>query len=279
LSLCYLVIGVVFILIGYFIVQDSNKVYELSFRYDDIEGCEADWQNPKTCRVPINIDQDLEGPIFIYYEIWNMYQNHRLYAKSRDPKQLMGYSRTKEEATRYCNPVVTMGDLGLQVDINYTTNEIASPCGLVARSVFNDTFTLYYPDGYEVIYIHTDKISWDAEKHLKFAHQDDWVETQWLDVEDEHFIVWMNISPLPYFRKLWGRIEHNLMSQQYYVIIENNYDIEPFSGEKYVVLSTTGAYGGKLGYIGYAFIAVGASAVLCSSLFMVLCLLNKRLPS
>lgn len=161
----------------------------------------------------------------------------------------------------------------------YTANELASQFGLVARSVFNDTFTLYYPDGYEIIYIHTNKISWEAEKHHKFAHQDDWMQTQWLDVQDEHFIVWMNVSPLPYFRKLWGRIEHNLMSQQYYVIIENNYDIEPFSGEKYVVLSTTGAYGGKLGFIGYAFIAVGASAVLCSSLFMVLYLLSKRLPS
>jgi hypothetical protein len=62
----------------------------------------------------------------------------------------MGYSRTKEEVTRYCDPVVTMGDLGLQVHINYTTNELASPCGLVARSVLNDTFTLYYPDDYEV---------------------------------------------------------------------------------------------------------------------------------
>jgi hypothetical protein len=69
------------------------------------------------------------------------------------------------------------------------------------------------------------------------------------------------------------------MSQQYYVIIENNYDIEHFSEEKYVVLSTTGAYGGKLGFLGYAFIAVGASAVLFSSLFMVLSLLNKRLRS
>jgi hypothetical protein len=29
---------------------------------------------------------------------------------------------------------------------------------------------------------------------------------QWLNVEQEHFIVWMRTAGLPNFRKLWGKI-------------------------------------------------------------------------
>ena len=32
----------------------------------------------------------------------------------------------------------------------------------------------------------------------------------WMDLENEHFIVWMETSGLPNFLKLWGRIEEDL---------------------------------------------------------------------
>lgn len=260
-------------------MQDANKVYEFSIRYDDIRDCEADWQNPKTCEVTLEITEDLDAPIFVYYEVRNMYQNHRLYTKSRDPKQLMGATRTYSEIETNCDPIITMEDLGLDVNISYTSGQVASPCGLIARSYFNDTFSLLKPQTYEPVEILQDGIAWPIEKSDKFIHQENWQTDQWIDVENEHFMVWMGISALPDFRKLWGRIEEDLDSGKYKVAIESLYDVQEFNGEKHIILSTTGTFGGKVTFIGIAYVAVGVAAVIGGFLFVILHSLKRRLTS
>ena len=37
-----------------------------------------------------------------------------------------------------------------------------------------------------------------------------WEDIQWLNMTNEHFIVWMRTAGLPKFRKLWGRLESDL---------------------------------------------------------------------
>jgi hypothetical protein len=98
-----------------------------------------------------------------------------------------------------------------------------------------------------------------------------------VDVEDEHFMVWMNIAALPTFRKLWGHIEEDLDSGKYTVVIENQYDVDEFDGEKHIVLSTTGAFGGKVTFIGIAYLVVGAVTISGSILFLAVHLLKRRL--
>ena len=60
--------------------------------------------------------------------------------------------------------------------------DLANPCGYIARSVFNDTFSL---SGYT---IEEDDISWPSDKDNVYARMDDdnWSKDQWLDVENEH---------------------------------------------------------------------------------------------
>ena len=60
-----------------------------------------------------------------------------------------------------------------------------------------------------------------------------------------HFIVWMRTAGLPNFRKLWGIIEKGLKKGKYTVEIADNYNVEPFEGNKKFVLATTNALGGK----------------------------------
>jgi hypothetical protein len=79
---------------------------------------------------------------------------------------------------------------------------------LIAKSFFNDTYTLKL-DGKEVA-ISTSGISWPNDKGKKYKKASNAEETQWIDPENEHFIVWMRTAGLPTFRKLWGRIEDDI---------------------------------------------------------------------
>lgn len=92
------------------------------------------------------IDDDMDGPVFFYYELVNFFQNHRKYVDSFSYEQLKGDDLDEEELTT-CDPVVTMDDLekkpehlfgGLSLD----DDDVANPCGLIAKTVFNDTFVL-----------------------------------------------------------------------------------------------------------------------------------------
>lgn len=99
----------------------------------------------------MNIEEDIEAPIYVYYQLENFYQNHRRYVKSKDAKQLAGNDRTVDELSD-CAPIITNADLA--APSNTTTfygsttlvitqpNAPAIPCGLIAKSVFTDTYTL-----------------------------------------------------------------------------------------------------------------------------------------
>lgn len=64
--------------------------------------------------------------------------------------------------------------------------------------------------------------------------------TQWIDPENEHFIVWMRTAGLSNFRKLWGRIEQKLPAGTYTFAVDNFYNPQTFAGAKNIVLSTSG---------------------------------------
>ena len=53
-------------------------------------------------------------------------------------------------------------------------------------------------------------IAWESDLEYKFGNTPDWQKNQWIDMKNEHFIVWMRTAGLPNFRKLWGRIEDGL---------------------------------------------------------------------
>lgn len=76
----------------------------------------------------------------------------------------------------------------------------------------------------------------------------------------------MRPSGLPYFRKLWGKIDDDLDKGDYSVTIASNYPIDDFDGEKYFVLSTANAFGGKNDFLGIAYIIIGSLSI-CFAIF------------
>lgn len=79
----------------------------------------------------------------------------------------------------------------------------------------------------------------------------------------------MRTAGLPNFRKLWGRIEGDLNSGQYILQINNTYDVSPYDGSKYFVLSTTNALGGKNYFLAICYLVVGSLCIVFALIFFV----------
>ena len=96
-------------------------------------------------------------------------------------------------------------------------------------------------------------------------------------VTDEHFIVWMRTAGLPTFRKLYGRLNYNLKKGTQLIFkITANYEVGSFNGQKTLVISTVGQFGGKNPFLGIAYVVVGAISLLLGALFGLKHFLNPR---
>lgn len=260
--LLFSVVGIIFIPVGAIILAASNQVVEVQGHdYSGsccIDNCDATktWEHSDAnpCNITITVPKRMEPPIFFYYKLTNYYQNHRRYVRSRDDNQLKGDVVELETLleTRSC-------DYHVLADPD-DRSSIISPCGLVAWSLFNDSFSLYSPSGEEVT-LNEKGIAWPSDMEYKFknspngstganfppfAHwrqrtcnelpadkQDECLESEatpeagWCYpgsgycVEDEHFAVWMRAAGLPAFRKLYGRIENALEPGEYTVRVSN----------------------------------------------------------
>ena len=229
--------------------------------------------------IELNLEKHASPPIFIYYEISNMFQNHRKYSKSRDIMQLMGNERTTAQVDGSCFPVSSMGDLGFYTTLFLDAKDVANPCGLIAQSIFNDTFILLPPQDSikEYINIKFDHLAWDIDRQEKYKNLDNWRNIQWKNVEDEHFMVWMSIAGLPTFRKLWGRIEEELDPGVYRMAILNNYDVSPFKGEKRMIITTSSRFGGKFYFLAYSYVACSVIALIGSILVFTMSYMKSKI--
>lgn len=99
---------------------------------------------------------------------------------------------------------------------------------------------------------------------------------QWINMEDQHFIVWMRTAGLPNFRKLWGKIENGMEKGTYTLTITNLYDVSSFDGKKSFVLSTTNALGGKNYFLAICYIVVGSLCLVFALIFLVAFMKRRR---
>ncbi|KAK7023840.1 cell cycle control protein [Favolaschia claudopus] len=238
----------------------------------------TDPANKKQCILQFNVVADIPPKVLFYYKLTNFFQNHRRYVKSFNSDQLKGkFVSNGDLKDGDCNP------------LDVIDNKAIYPCGLIANSVFNDTFSnpvLLNPGSNDLVtYTFSDKgIAWpgEAKKYsgdpvpsayksydlivpppnwaLRFPNNYTAENPPPNLKEDERFQNWMRTAGLPTFTKLYGRNDHDDMrAGTYQIVIGLNYPVRPYKGTKSVVISTVSWIGGKNSFLGWAY--VGAASV------------------
>ncbi|EIN07646.1 cell cycle control protein [Punctularia strigosozonata HHB-11173 SS5] len=236
----------------------------------------ADPSTRNQCIVQFDVPLKLDHNVFLYYKLTNFFQNHRRYVKSLDTDQLRGKAVSHSTISGgACKP--------LDVKKVNGSDKIIFPCGLIANSVFNDTFSnlTLVSSSSSGTYTFSEKgIAWpgEAKKYTsktKYSLDQIVPPPNWAlrypdgytdanpppDLKnDEHFQNWMRTAGLPTFTKLYGRNDHDdLEAGTYQMTINMNFPVRPYKGTKSIVISTVSWIGGKNPFLGWAY--VGASAL------------------
>jgi len=179
-----------------------------------------------------------------------------------------------------CDPILKNKDLFIdqQKDIDGNDHDLeapAVPCGLMAKSFFNDTLELYNQDKDKTqIEFDTTNIAWKTDiekfKNIKkdLPEGKTWKQVQWTDMEDPRFIVWMRNAGLPNFRKLYGVVSKTITKGQYTLKVKNQYNVKPFEGKKYFLLSNANFLGGKNELLFWCYYVSGAISGVLSLFFI-----------
>jgi len=296
----FLCVGVVFCVIGAIILTTTYRIVELKQRYDNLptsssssSTCSAQsaTSSPSPSCFAITIPASgMSTPVYVYYQLTNFYQNHRRYVKSRSDGQLQGQSHPTLST---CDPLQA-NDAG----------ETYYPCGLIAASAFNDTINATLctssaqsscNDLSAATFTNSSNptwqktgIAWPSDVDNKFHYSlPSYPYTNYSAdehrlpyVEDEDFIVWMRTSGLPTFKKLYRVINSVSLPASSVVVfsVANQFPVDSYHGEKWIVMSETSWMGGRNTFLGWTYVTVGVCCVVVGTVFGVKhCVRPRRL--
>ena len=140
----------------------------------------------------------MKAPIYIFLNFVDFYQNHRAMINSFSRVQLEDKDETPDKLRSVCKGAVTNSQMGKTRNWNDTKSlkpdDIASPCGYMAKNFPLDAFTsIKFPSGISFPIAQTGLIM--SEEKEKYVQDND--VDQWVKVDKDQFINWMVRSDSP----------------------------------------------------------------------------------
>lgn len=88
---------------------------------------------------------------------------------------MIGNDRSVADIKLNCDPIISVGDLDpwqrISVGGTPLSNDApANPCGLIAKSTFNDTYKIYPAATTNPKFINETGIAWSSDKEYKFKN-------------------------------------------------------------------------------------------------------------
>ncbi|CAI4052276.1 hypothetical protein SUVZ_14G3680 [Saccharomyces uvarum] len=239
----------------------------------------------QTCRIQFEIPNHIKKSTYVYYHLTNFNQNHREYVESFDLEQLKGKALIGDALDPNCDPFRT------------SDNKTVFPCGLIANSMFNDTFDATFTgvNGTPDYLLTKEGIAWNTDRHryakTRYNASDIVPPPNWAkkfpdgytdenipNLQDwEEFKVWMRTAALPNFYKLAMKNETNGIGKGVYIAdIELNYPVTSFYGTKSFVLTTNSIIGAGNEALGVVYLIVAGIATLFAILFLIKVIFKPR---
>lgn len=232
----------------------------------------------QSCQIRFEVPENIHKSTYAYYKLTNFNQNHRKYANSYDKDQLRGAPLNYTELTNDCDPL-------REID-----GKTVYPCGLIANSLFNDTFAqvLIGINGTDDYSLSSKGIAWKTDKdrygktrynasdivpppNWRHRFPNGYTDDNLPDLSDwEEFHVWMRQAGLPHFYKLALKNEtHGLKKGTYIMEIDLNFPVLPFDGSKSLVLTTNSIVGGRNTGLGILYLVLACLSVLFLIIFLL----------
>ena len=118
-----MIFGVIFLSLGFLLWFWGNRISEFELSYHEV--CK-DKKPPLKCPIEFELDQKFKSPTFVYYQLDNLFQNHRRYVRSRENWQLRGNQLSTNDISE-CYPIITNGDLGFTHSVDKTPLDPEAP--------------------------------------------------------------------------------------------------------------------------------------------------------
>lgn len=242
------------------------------------------------CFVTFELPHDINPPIFLYYRLTNFFQNHRKYVESYDIAQIGGKSVSASDLTSNCDP------------LRKRDGKAIYPCGLIANSLFNDTFSspvlLNTKSGStnETYELSSDDISWSSDREHRFKkttykasevvpppnwvklYPDGYTDDNLPDISQmQHLQNWMRTAALPTFLKLYLKnTTATFSSGTYEMEIGLNYPVSIYGGTKSLLITTNSVLGGRNMSLGIIYVVVAVICLTCAVAFFLQYLIKPR---
>ncbi|EAZ63873.2 role in phospholipid translocation across the plasma membrane [Scheffersomyces stipitis CBS 6054] len=272
-----------------FRTKDADIAHRPQWRLDTDESQPFDDER-KVCTIQFEIPNRMTAPIYLFYRLHNFYANHRRFVKSFSEDQLEGkpasLNTIKNAVGENCSPLSNINGTRIY------------PCGLIANSLFNDTFstTLSAVNGSSGDFEMTEKgIAWATDKnrfkktrynHTEIVPPPNWYkmfpngynETNVPDISTWYqFQNWMHTSALPTFNKLALRNDDDALEQGIYEIsVGLHFPVLPYNGKKYIYLSQRSVIGGKNDFLGISWMVGGGVCFILGLSLLIINFIHPR---